>query len=61
LSDFEPGLYRRERAAYLLSDYLKWGLVPPTVVPDDPPLGVGSLQGFVACTPLPDAAAALRG
>lgn len=26
LSDFEPGLYRRERAAYLLSEYLGWGL-----------------------------------
>jgi uncharacterized repeat protein (TIGR03843 family) len=49
LSDFEPGLYRRERAAYLLSDYLEWGLVPPTVIRDDPPLGVGSLQWFVAC------------
>jgi uncharacterized repeat protein (TIGR03843 family) len=49
LSDFEPGLYRRERAAYLLSDYLQWGLVPPTVIRDDMPLGVGSLQWFVAC------------
>lgn len=49
LSDFEPGFYRRERAAYLLSEYLQWGLVPPTVIRDDPPLGVGSLQWFVAC------------
>ncbi|WP_285313880.1 SCO1664 family protein [Pseudarthrobacter sp. fls2-241-R2A-168] len=49
LCDFEPGLYRRERAAYLLSEYLQWGLVPPTVIRDDPPLGVGSLQWFVAC------------
>jgi uncharacterized repeat protein (TIGR03843 family) len=49
LSDFEPGLYRRERAAYLLSEYLQWGLVPPTVIRDDSPLGVGSLQWFVAC------------
>jgi uncharacterized repeat protein (TIGR03843 family) len=49
LSDFEPGLYRRERAAYLLSEYLRWGLVPPTVIRDDSPLGVGSLQWFVAC------------
>jgi uncharacterized repeat protein (TIGR03843 family) len=49
LSDFEPGLYRRERAAYLLSEHLRWGLVPPTVIRDDSPLGVGSLQWFVAC------------
>lgn len=49
LSDFEPGLYRRERAAYLLSEYLQWGLVPPTVIRHDSPLGVGSLQWFVAC------------
>ncbi len=27
LSDFEPGLYRRERAAYLLSESLGWGMV----------------------------------
>ena len=49
LSDFEPGLYRRERAAYLLSDYLQWGLVPPTVIRNDSPLGIGSLQWFVPC------------
>ena len=49
LRDFEPGLYRRERAAYLLSEYLRWGLVPPTVIRDEAPLGVGSLQWFVAC------------
>lgn len=49
LSDFEPGLYRRERAAYLLSESLAWGLVPPTVIRDDAPLGVGSLQWFVEC------------
>lgn len=49
LSDFEPGLYRRERAAYLLSEYLQWGLVPPTVIRDDSPLGIGSLQWFVSC------------
>jgi uncharacterized repeat protein (TIGR03843 family) len=33
LSDFEPGLYRRERAAYLLSESL----------------GIGSLQWFIEC------------
>jgi len=47
LADFEPGLYRRERAAYLLSEYLKWGIVPPTVIREDSPLGIGSLQWFV--------------
>ncbi len=49
LSDFEPGLYRRERAAYLLSESLGWGLVPPTVIREDAPLGVGSLQWFIEC------------
>jgi uncharacterized repeat protein (TIGR03843 family) len=49
LMDFEPGLYRRERAAYLLSEHLGWGLVPPTVIREDSPLGIGSLQWFVEC------------
>jgi uncharacterized repeat protein (TIGR03843 family) len=49
LSDFEPGLYRRERAAYLLSEWLGWGLVPPTVIREEAPLGVGSLQWFIEC------------
>lgn len=49
LSDFEPGLYRRERAAYLLSESLEWGIVPPTVIRGDAPLGIGSLQWFVEC------------
>ena len=49
LSDFEPGLYRRERAAYLLSESLAWGLVPPTVIREEAPLGVGSLQWFIEC------------
>jgi uncharacterized repeat protein (TIGR03843 family) len=47
LSDFQPGLYRRERAAYLLSDHLQWAVVPPTVIREDSPLGVGSLQWFI--------------
>lgn len=47
LVDFEPGLYRRERAAYLLSEHLQWGIVPPTVIRKDPPLGIGSLQWFI--------------
>ncbi|WP_259678317.1 SCO1664 family protein [Arthrobacter oryzae] len=49
LSDFEPGLHRRERAAYLLSESLGWGMVPPTVIREDAPLGVGSLQWFIDC------------
>ncbi|MFT4216028.1 MAG: SCO1664 family protein [Micropruina sp.] len=51
LWDFEPGLYKRERAAYLLDSALGWGLVPPTVIRDDAPLGVGSLQWFIDCDP----------
>lgn len=47
LSDFEPGLYKRERAAYLLSEHLGWGMVPVTVIRGDAPLGIGSLQWFV--------------
>ena len=49
LSDFDPGLYKRERAAYLLSEALGWGMVPPTVIREDVPLGVGSLQWFIDC------------
>ena len=39
--------YRREVAAYRLSEALGWGLVPPTVVRDDAPFGPGSLQLFL--------------
>ena len=49
LSDFEPGLYRRERAAYLLSESLEWGIVPSTVIREEAPLGNGSLQWFIEC------------
>ncbi len=49
LLDFGPGLYRREAAAYLLSEFLHWDVVPPTVIRQDAPLGVGSLQWFVSC------------
>ena len=48
LWDFPDGLYRREVAAYVLSEALGWGLVPPTVVRHDGPFGPGSLQLFVA-------------
>jgi uncharacterized repeat protein (TIGR03843 family) len=47
LWDFDPGLYKRERAAYVLSEHLGWGLVPTTVVRMDAPAGVGSVQRFV--------------
>jgi uncharacterized repeat protein (TIGR03843 family) len=46
LWDFEPGLHRREVAAYELSEAMGLELVPPTVLRDGP-LGEGSLQWFV--------------
>lgn len=47
LWDFEPGLHRREVAAYRLSEAMGIGVVPPTVLREGP-LGGGSLQWFVA-------------
>lgn len=49
LWDFPPGLDRREVAAYELSAWLGWDLVPETVLRDDGglPFGPGSLQRFV--------------
>ena len=47
LWDFPPGLFTRELAAYLLSEALGWGLIPPTVVRDEGPYGEGALQLFV--------------
>jgi uncharacterized repeat protein (TIGR03843 family) len=46
LWDYPPGLFRREIAAFVVSDALGWGLVPQTV-PRDGPYGAGSLQRFV--------------
>ncbi len=46
LWDFEPGLHRRERAAYLLSRHLDLDVVPTTILRDGP-FGPGSLQWFV--------------
>ncbi|MFN2609159.1 MAG: SCO1664 family protein [Acidimicrobiales bacterium] len=46
LWDYPPGLYRREVAAWVVSEALGWGLVPATVARDGP-LGPGSLQRFV--------------
>lgn len=46
LWDFPEGIYRREVAAWELSEMLGWGLVPETVIRDGP-YGEGSLQRFV--------------
>jgi uncharacterized repeat protein (TIGR03843 family) len=46
LWDFPPGLFRREVAAWGLSQTLGWGLVPPTVLREGP-FGEGSVQEFV--------------
>lgn len=46
LWDFPPGLHKRERAAYLLSEYLGWNLVPPTVIREGF-FGEGSVQLYI--------------
>lgn len=46
LWDFPAGLFRREVAAWHLSEALGWGLVPPTVARTGP-YGDGSLQLFI--------------
>ncbi len=52
LCDFPPEtLAGREVAAYLLSEALGWGLVPPTVYRADGPAGPGSLQLRIAHDP----------
>jgi uncharacterized repeat protein (TIGR03843 family) len=48
LWDFPPGLWRREIAAYLVSETMEWRFVPETAERVDAPLGRGSLQRFVA-------------
>jgi uncharacterized repeat protein (TIGR03843 family) len=49
LWDFPAGLDRREVAAYELSAWLGWDIVPETVLREDDglPFGAGSLQRFV--------------
>jgi hypothetical protein len=48
LWDFPTGtLYRREVAAYRLSRALGWPRIPPTVVRDAAPHGVGAMQLFI--------------
>lgn len=47
LWDFPDGtLYKRERAAYLTSEFLEWTIVPPTVIRDGLH-GIGSLQFYI--------------
>jgi hypothetical protein len=51
LWDFPRGsLCQRERAAYLVSEGLNWGLVPPTVLRQGPQ-GYGSVQYYVEHDP----------
>ncbi len=50
LWDFPGELYLREVAAYEVSEFLGWGVVPPTVLRDGPK-GPGSLQLFVPHDP----------
>jgi uncharacterized repeat protein (TIGR03843 family) len=51
LWDFPPGtLCQRETAAWVVSDFLGWDIVPPTVLRDGP-LGEGSVQLFVPHNP----------
>lgn len=51
LWDFPSGtLYKREYAAYLLSEILGWDIVPFTIIRDGPH-GVGSVQQFVEHDP----------
>ena len=47
LWDFPDGtLYKRERAAFVLSEALGWQLVPPTVIRDGPN-GIGTMQLYI--------------
>ena len=48
LRDFPNGtLYKREVAAYRLAVQLGWDMIPPTVIRQEGPHGVGSLQLYV--------------
>ncbi|MFM7744563.1 MAG: SCO1664 family protein [Actinomycetota bacterium] len=50
LWDFEPGLHRREVAAYELSEAMGFDLVPPTILREGP-MGEGSFQWFIEADP----------
>src|SRR5438477_1604059 len=48
LRDFASGtLYKREVAAYRFARQLGWDLVPPTVIREEGPPGIGSWQLYV--------------
>ncbi|MBJ7306480.1 MAG: SCO1664 family protein [Acidimicrobiia bacterium] len=47
LWDFPDGLWKREVAAYELSDALGWNVVPFTIARNDAPHGTGSVQRFI--------------
>jgi len=52
LWDFpEETLALREVAAFLVSEALGWGIVPPTVYRPDGPYGAGSLQLYIQAEP----------
>lgn len=52
LWDFpSASLAGREVAAFLVSEALGWGFVPPTVLRKDGPAGIGSLQLFIEHEP----------
>jgi hypothetical protein len=52
LWDFPTGtLYKREVAAYVVAKHLGWPRVPPTVVRETGPHGVGALQMYVVAEP----------
>ncbi len=52
LWDFDHGtLYKREYAAFTLARALGWPDVPLTLVREDGPYGIGSMQLFVECDP----------
>ena len=52
LWDFTPDtLANRETAAFLISEALSWGYVPPTIIRSDAPFGRGSLQWFITHNP----------
>src|SRR5438105_9956292 len=48
LRDFPSGtLYKREVAAYVFARHLGWDMIPPTIIREEGPHGIGSLQLYV--------------
>jgi len=47
LWDFPDGLWKREVAAFELSDVLGWDIVPFTIARDDAPHDIGSVQRYI--------------